>query len=514
MEDDTQSAQADEQKQGLLSDALRDIASVLNSTLQLEEVLDRILANLGKVVPHDAVNIMLVELGIARIVRCPEYVARGLEDSMRDTAYSIAGTPTLRKMAETGQPLIISDTLSSNLWTIHPDTDWVRSYVGAPIRVYGNTVGFINLDSATPNFYAEEQARRLQAFADQTAIAVHNAMLFEEMQQLVRGMRLLNDITRIAIHETDTPKMYQRLADRLGELLQADTASLLVGDSQEQSIDLVATYGQSRDNHANQAAEAGRISMARSVLEAGVTLIADNTAHSPYITPEQAAHIVERSLLGLPLVADGRGLGVALLGYNKSHQFSTNDLWLGKQAADQIALALAKLQLYEEVQQLAITDELTGLINRRGLFEFGRREIERSLRFGRPLSVIMLDIDYFKQVNDQFGHFVGDQVLRGLAQLCRQNVREVDILTRYGGEEFAILLLESDKVHAYQVAERLRKVIEHSRIPTDKEQLQVTISLGVATLAKDVQELESLLEMADQALYIAKQSGRNKTVAL
>jgi diguanylate cyclase (GGDEF)-like protein len=164
----------------------------------------------------------------------------------------------------------------------------------------------------------------------------------------------------------------------------------------------------------------------------------------------------------------------------------------------------------QEVQRLAITDSLTNLYNRRHFSKVGENEVQRVCRYGRSLSAIMLDIDHFKRVNDTFGHKVGDQILQGVAESCRQELRAVDVLGRYGGDEFVILLPENDRVAAGKVAERLRKTIAHRQLNTAKGPIKVTASLGVVSVDCDKPSLETLLSRADKALYVAKKRGRNR----
>jgi len=170
-------------------------------------------------------------------------------------------------------------------------------------------------------------------------------------------------------------------------------------------------------------------------------------------------------------------------------------------------------RLNAEVQRLAITDSLTGLYNRRGFFELSQREVERAKRFGRPFSVIMLDIDHFKSINDTYGHEAGDQVLEKVTARLRDKLRTVDIVGRYGGEEFSILLPESEPAGALEAGERLRRCIADELIETSQGILKVTISLGLTTLTDNSKTLEELLKFADQALYQAKEAGRNRVCA-
>jgi diguanylate cyclase (GGDEF)-like protein/PAS domain S-box-containing protein len=165
----------------------------------------------------------------------------------------------------------------------------------------------------------------------------------------------------------------------------------------------------------------------------------------------------------------------------------------------------------EKLQQLAITDPLTGLNNRRYFFELAQREFERSIRYRHTMSIIEIDVDHFKNVNDTYGHQVGDQVLSALAQRCQGCMREIDVLARYGGEELIILLPETEADAAVIVAERVRKRINSSDFDTNDGPVQVTISLGVSQLQNTPEEtLDRLINRADQGLYLAKQAGRNR----
>jgi len=166
----------------------------------------------------------------------------------------------------------------------------------------------------------------------------------------------------------------------------------------------------------------------------------------------------------------------------------------------------------DKLRQLATTDSLTGLYNRHRFIELSKREFARSRRYTRPLAMFMLDIDYFKKVNDAYGHDTGDKALRSLAETAIIALRNADILGRLGGEEFAVLLPETGQDAAMEVAERLRVSIERSIIVTNSHNLTITVSIGVACLDPETRTLEQLLKRADIALYEAKQLGRNRTI--
>ncbi len=506
-----QRAEQAEHEQRKLAEALHDVASALNSTLDLEEVLDRILDNVTRVLPCEAANLMLVENDVAHIVRHRGYKERGLEDYTNQLRFSIHEITNLIQMDKTGQPVVIPDVHHYPGWVDLPQTRWIRSYMGAPIRVKGQTVGFINLDSAEVGFYKPEDARRLQAFADQAAIAIENARLFDEVQRHARSLSLLNDITRTAVSAINVKSMLQDLVDLVSKLMETDTCYITLWDENEQKVIPAAASGALREEYPRLKIEPGELTMTASVLQAGHTLIAEDVLNSPYISP-RIVKFPTRSLLGVPLIADGKPLGALLVGFDQPHSFSQYEIDLSEQVAHQVALVIMKAKLYEELQHMAITDVLTGLYNRRGLFLLGEREIERALRYNRPLSALMLDLDHFKQVNDVHGHAIGDQVLCEISQRCLSLVREVDLVSRYGGDEFVLLLSENNLEAACMVAERLREAVAINPIKTEAGEISITASVGVAQANMKTPNLDALIKNADDAMYIAKNSGRNRVM--
>jgi len=168
--------------------------------------------------------------------------------------------------------------------------------------------------------------------------------------------------------------------------------------------------------------------------------------------------------------------------------------------------------LTEELERLATIDGMTGIYNRRHFLVLADREWTRFLRHGRPLSLLMMDIDFFKSINDRFGHHIGDQVIVHLATLARECKRDSDVLSRIGGEEFALLLPETDLEGARAVAERLRLDMASAHLMAGREPFSATVSIGVATAHPDDAGIVDLMKAADGALYEAKRGGRNQVV--
>ncbi len=195
---------------------------------------------------------------------------------------------------------------------------------------------------------------------------------------------------------------------------------------------------------------------------------------------------------------------------------SRDELFYLKRAILTMAQELESLinQLQSErdkLEELAYTDPLTGLNNRRFFLEEAKRMIEYAKRYKEPMSLIMLDIDNFKKINDEYGHDVGDIVLRELAEIIKKNTRSSDISARFGGEEFVILLPRTNEERAFLVAERIRQNFKRSKVQVDGREVETTVSIGVATLEEE-DSIENLIKKADEALYEAKRSGKDKVV--
>ena len=175
----------------------------------------------------------------------------------------------------------------------------------------------------------------------------------------------------------------------------------------------------------------------------------------------------------------------------------------------QFALALRRVKLYQEIESLATTDSLTGVHTRRHFLERFEEELKRSLIRKIDLSLLMIDVDYFKSFNDKYGHLVGDQILREIGKIIKENVREIDIVGRYGGEEFCVVLPVTDHFGANFAAERIRVAVEGATIKAYDTAVKITVSIGISTFPSDGKVVAELIDKSDWALYRAKKKGRN-----
>ena len=225
---------------------------------------------------------------------------------------------------------------------------------------------------------------------------------------------------------------------------------------------------------------------------------------------KQQPHDHIRSWLGVPLIFQERVIGLLAVDSASPNQFTQETITLVTEFANQVAVALENSRIYEKAQTQAITDPLTGVYNRWGMFQLAQNDFMKSISLNRPFAGIMIDLDHFKQINDSYGHSVGDLVLREFAKRCKSCVREIDYVGRYGGEEFIIFLPETNIEMGMIVAERLRLTISDKPIVV-KEGLEfhITASLGLAQRDENTTSLDMLITRADQAMYVSKHKGRN-----
>jgi two-component system cell cycle response regulator len=235
----------------------------------------------------------------------------------------------------------------------------------------------------------------------------------------------------------------------------------------------------------------------------------DNATHI-VLTKEHALPAVP-SLVVLPLVSGEQTLGTLVLGARRRGAFGESVRALLEVLASHLAVSLANAGMVKQLEQLATTDGLTGLYNKRTMLELGAQKIEAAQRFGHPLSVLVTDIDFFKKVNDTYGHDVGDEVIKGLGRILKETKRATDVVARFGGEEFVVLCDQTDAQGAHLLAERVREVLASTVFPSSNGPLSVTASIGVASWPQGDGTWEALFKAADEALYESKRGGRNRT---
>ena len=214
----------------------------------------------------------------------------------------------------------------------------------------------------------------------------------------------------------------------------------------------------------------------------------------------------------IPLMIEQEIVGVLNINDVGQDSFDVGDLDFILNLSEFIAMSISNAVLYEQANKLAVTDGLTGISNRQSVEKSLQIEFERSKRYNSPLSLILLDVDHFKDVNDTYGHQKGDEILIAFASLLKKACRANDIAARYGGEEFVMVLPQSSAQGAFKIAERVREEMMKISFTGNESNFAVTVSCGVAEFNKDYESINKLISVADRALYEAKNGGRNKTI--
>ncbi len=324
----------------------------------------------------------------------------------------------------------------------------------------------------------------------------------EKLRTASQMQTALVNLSQCHLKATEEEKAIECAVRAAARVLEADYSAIVLLDSEGRLI-LKAIWGIATKPLKGIELERGDKSQTGyTVLQGEPILVQDYSKLTEFTAP--------------PLISKYKiasGLSGAMLAHSKTrHHFKQDAVSKLSLIANQTALTVDRIRLHEETRQFAFTDELTGLYNRRHFIQLAEKEVNRAVRYRHPQALIMFDLDHFKQVNDTYGHPAGDQVLKTAASLTRRELRDVDLLGRYGGEEFIILLPETGRRGARATAERLRKRIAQTQMDVAKEKISITISLGVSILSPDCNNLIQLIAVSDKALYIAKETGRNKTI--
>jgi diguanylate cyclase (GGDEF)-like protein/PAS domain S-box-containing protein len=357
-----------------------------------------------------------------------------------------------------------------------------------------------------------------QDLADRTALAVEDMRLYEREVQRARELQALHKAANTLLSTLDLETLLIKILETAQEALPSVTHSILylrrnLSDLPPtiDEIELRALNGKP----ASAALQNVLIQEVEQAIQKKNPILVDRLVSSDR---SASGALLEYSAIISPLISPRStsdtqpALGALVLLNDIPKPFNEADFHLLASFAATASAAIQNALLYAEVQRLATIDNVTKQYNRNKFFELGELEMYRFRRTDQPLAAIMLDLDNFKEVNDQFGHTIGDQVLFTVAERCRESIRMFDILGRYGGDEFAILLPGASIDEAMEIAERIRQTILNTEISTSQGMVHVSISLGIAQATEKTTSLPVLLNRADHALYLAKGNGRNRVV--
>lgn len=361
-----------------------------------------------------------------------------------------------------------------------------------------------------------EDVRILDAFAELFSVVLENNRLRSQVKDRQQGLAALTGIMRTSISTLAVDDLFHIILDRSTECVEAEHASLLLLDAESNELVIKAIKGLNP-----KIVEAVRIrpgeGISGMVFAEGQPLLVTDLETDVRVLRDKRPRYRTRSFVSLPLQSHDQTIGVLNVADKVSGDaFTTDDLDLLTSIATYTTVAIQRSEYHrksEELKRISITDSLTGLLNRRYFQERLAEEIERFKRHKLPFSLIIIDIDDFKRLNDTYGHLVGDEALVATARAIRKSIRAIDVAARYGGEEFTVILPQTPKRHAKTQALRIGHAVEQNLIHSmDGDILHLTVSLGVASFPDDADQLEDLLRRADQALFEAKRRGKNQVV--
>jgi diguanylate cyclase (GGDEF)-like protein len=506
--------------------ALHDISMISIEVDNEDELIKRVTDIIGKNLFLDNFGILLFDEGSEILRAHPSY--RFISSGERVPLDVSVKQGVVGQVARTGKAQRIGNVRRVGEY-LEMDERTI-SELCVPIKFKERILGVINAESTKRDAFTEEDERLLITLAGQIATAMEQIRKAQAerkwLDQLAHSNDLVYALAQITTHiekAFDTDDIIRNLGMELSKINL--TCIMAVYDKERglftvnyTSLDpkflgivenglghplIKYTFSRDKLNLDNLLYP---IVLSNPAVE--IQMLFANTRWEGILTILQKLGVgPETEPLRLPLVFEHNLLGILWM-WGKG--LTRTDLPIMSIFAKQIGVSLERARLFQEVQSLALTDPLTGLQNRRSLFELGRVEFSRAYRMNRPFCCMMLDIDHFKKINDDYGHPIGDQVLQEFAARCKNSTRAVDLIGRYGGEELIILLPETDRETALQVAERLRSAIETAPFKVSIGEVNLTVSIGVAAKDDYTSDLETLIARADQAMYIAKHKGRNR----
>ncbi len=476
---------------------LYDASQAVLSTFDLDEVLSRILTIVRDVFHLDKAAILLLDGKLQELYIKTQFgFDHGGETIRIPLGRGLTGT------AAQSKKLVYAPDVSKDPRYICPLAG-TRSELAIPLMVREEVVGVLDCQSDSLDSFDQDTLELLRLFSTQASIAVANAQLYSLEQRRRAQLEAINAIAKQTTAVLEIGELLHQVCALTLKSFGGDHVSVLLFE----------------DDRLVLRAHEGKLTP---LLKVGAELPPGDPLFAPAIGSRKA--VVEKDVrqlaqhrpifretlseVCLPLVSLGQVLGVLVLESATCDAFQPEDVSALESVSDICAAAIQNARYLDHVRQLAYLDGVTGIFNRR-YFELRiAEELARSSRHSLTFSVIMADIDHFKQLNDEFGHLLGDVVLRQISEILSQQLRKSDVLTRYGGEEFAIITPETSLESALAVCDKLRRVIESWHFPGVPR--SVTISAGVAEYPAQGSTRDELVKAADEALYAAKQAARNR----
>ena len=485
---------------------LNEIGRALSSSRNVDELLGRIHAEMKKVI--DVSNFYVAFYDPLKDEVC-------FELEVKDNSF----LPKRRRRARNGlteyvlrrkEPVLIRKDFSQVVKElgVEPGRS-AQGFCAVPLLLHGEALGVIGIVSYTnPEAFEERHVEILTTLAAETAVAIENARLFSEEQKRGQQLTLLNNVSRQAIATLNPEEMLTAIASEVHSGLQYDYVGLGILDYANREV-VIQAEGGSKLQGPSRRFKLGE-GVVGQVAMSGTARHIDNLAAHPDAADCLPLLPGAQSLVALPIIYGDQLLGVLEVESRKPLTFREEDILLLRTLADQVASALQNALAFQKAQEQAITDGLTGVKTHRFFMEGLNAEWRRSTRVGRSFSLVLLDLDTFKFVNDYFGHLEGDTVLQQVGRILEQNVRRSDVVARYGGDEFVILMPETNGEQAFQLADKLRLWLANDPLLREKK---VTASMGIATFPRHATTPPELIKIADASMYLSKHQGGNMVVS-
>jgi diguanylate cyclase (GGDEF)-like protein len=443
-----------------------------------------------------------------------EVEAKYVDDVAEFNKYNPTPDMDIEKTAiETGEQILVGDTLFDPrlaLW--HEKGTEIKNIICVPLRTTKKIYGALEVMDKKDEPFSQSDVDLLNTIATSAATSIANAQLFEEAKNNIDQLQSLISIITAVSYGSSVKDIFRVAIEKISGFFPADGGVIYLVNPKTGALELANEFGYGKDSPVGEHPKILKQMDCLCVADNRPLLIGDTSVNQPCPSFFDSK---TKSMLCVPLRAGTSTLGFMHLAAAHPFAFGQQDLDLALAIGEQLAVAVQRTQLYDQINELAVTDPLTGLWNMRDFYRRVDEEFKRSERYHRPLSLLMLDVDYFKDYNDRLGHQKGDVALKKIADSLVRNTREADAVFRYGGEEICILLPETDKQQARVFAERLRQIIDESHFEGEEGQpnQSLTVSVGVASFPYDAVNKDALINDADTALYQAKAEGRNKVCA-
>ena len=361
----------------------------------------------------------------------------------------------------------------------------------------------------------DDEISMIQAFCDLSVVSLQNLELRQHLKNRIGEITNLGIMTSEVGEVREIEALFHLILERSTEIVKAEQASLMILDRKTKELAVKACKGLPENIMQALRVRQGE-GITGQVVASGTALLVSDIEQDPRTHQKNRQRYKTKSFISIPLILKNEPVGALNISDKSTGEaFNEDDLKIIKIFAAHAVNVMERVELYErskEMEQVLITDHLTGVLNRRYLYERVTEEITRAERHNHEISLMMIDVDDFKNYNDQNGHLAGDDALRSVAAIFRDTVRTIDFVARYGGEEFTVVLPQTSLQEAVTIGERLRKEVEKFYFPYEEKQPlgKFTISIGLATYPKDGKTIKELIDAADKALYRAKAGGKNR----